>query len=205
MRFRVSMHNHLSLHPLAAAPGRRVAAGVVILGIAVLAACGCGGGSGVEFVEGIVLLDGVPLDDAIVAFSPVQRGQGLPSVGKTGPDGKFTLTVVPQGGRRKGTGTAKGDYLVSVSKQLVEYFPPPPGAVPDAMGIIKPPPPRSPTSRRPGMAISRPRGSRSRSSPAKTSRSSSCLPSDRTRNSGRERFLAIFLRVPQKPPAAAGG
>ena len=142
MRFRVSMHNRLSLHPLAAAPGRRVAAGVVFLGIAVLAACGCGGGSGVEFVEGIVLFDGVPLDDAIVAFSPVQRGQGLPAVGKTGPDGKFTLTIVPHGGRRKGTGTAKGDYLVSVSKQLVEYPPPPPGAVPDAMGIIKPPPPK---------------------------------------------------------------
>lgn len=140
--FRLSMHNRLSLHPLAAAPGRRVAAGVVFLGIAVLAACGCGGGPRVEFVEGIVLFDGVPLDDAIVAFSPVQRGQGLPAVGKTGPDGKFTLTVVPQGGRRKGTGTAKGDYLVSVSKQFVEYLPPPPGAVPDAMGIIKPPPPK---------------------------------------------------------------
>ena len=31
---------------------------------------------------------------------------------------------------------------MSVSKQLVEYLPPPPGAVPDAMGIIKPPPPK---------------------------------------------------------------
>jgi hypothetical protein len=140
--FRLSMHNHLSMHPLSANAGRRVAAFGVFLGIAVLAACGCGGGSGVEFVEGIVLFNGEPLDDAVVAFSPLQRGQGLPAVGKTGPDGKFTLTVIPQGKRSKGTGTAKGDYLVSVSKQSVEYPPPPPGAVPDAMGMIKPPPPK---------------------------------------------------------------
>ena len=144
--FGLSMQNHPYSHTLSANAGLRVAlrvaACVVFLGIAVLAACGCGGGSGVEFVEGIVLFNGKPLDDAIVAFSPLQRGQGLPAVGKTGPDGKFTLTVIPQGKRSKGTGTAKGDYLVSVSKQLVEYPPPPPGAVPDAMGIIKPPPPK---------------------------------------------------------------
>jgi hypothetical protein len=140
--FGLSMHNHLSLHSLSANVGSRVAACAVCLGIAVLATSGCGWGSRVEFVEGIVLFDGQPLSDAIVAFSPVQRGQGLPAVGKTGPDGKFTLTVIPQGKRSKGTGTAKGDYLVSVSKQSVEYPPPPPGAVPDAMGIIKPPPPK---------------------------------------------------------------
>lgn len=138
----MSMQNHLSSHTLSANAGLRVAACAVFLGIAVLAACGCGGGSGVEFVEGIVLFDGQPLSDAIVAFSPAQRGQGLPAVGKTGPDGKFTLTVVPQGKRRKGTGTAKGDYLVSVSKQSVEYPPPPPGVVPDLMGIINRPPPK---------------------------------------------------------------
>ena len=140
--FRLSMHNHPYSHTLPANAGLRVAACAVFLGIAVLAACGCGGKSGVEFVEGVVLFNGEPLDDAVVAFSPLQRGQGLPAVGKTGPDGKFTLTVIPQGKRRKGTGTAKGDYLVSVSKQSVEYPTPPPGAVPDAMGIIKPPPPK---------------------------------------------------------------
>ena len=140
--FALSMHNHPYSHPLSANAGRRVAAFGVFLGIAVLAACGCGGRSGVAFVEGLGLFTGEPLDDAVVACSPLQRGQGLPAVGKTRPDGKFTLTVIPQGKRGKGTGTAKGDYLVSVSKQLVEYLPPPPGAVPDAMGVIKPPPPK---------------------------------------------------------------
>ena len=138
--FALSMHNHPYSHPLSANAGRRVAAFGVFLGIAVLAACGCGGRSGVEFVEGIVLFNGEPLDDAVVAFSPLQRGQGLPAVGKTRPDGKFTLTVIPQGKRGKGTGTAKGDYLVSVSKQLVEYLPPPPGAEFTLLPPAPPPP-----------------------------------------------------------------
>ena len=111
-----------------------------LIAAALLLLTGCGTGPRIEYVEGTVLFDGKPLEDAIVAFSPAQPGTGLPAVGKSGPDGKFTLTVIPKG--RKGRGTAKGDYLVSVSKQLVEYLPPPPGAVPDAMGIIKPPPPK---------------------------------------------------------------
>ena len=128
--------------PRSAGVARKTAAYGAFLGIALLSLCGCGGEAGVEYVEGIVLFNGEPLADAAVAFSPVQPGEGLPAVGKTGPDGKFTLTVVPPGNRRPGTGTAKGDYLVSISKQIVEWPLPPPDARPDAMGIIKNPPPK---------------------------------------------------------------
>ena len=43
-------------------------------------------------VEGTVLLDGQPLANAIVEFQPEgPLGKGRPSVGETGPDGKYKL------------------------------------------------------------------------------------------------------------------
>lgn len=43
-------------------------------------------------VEGVVLLDGQPLPNAIVEFQPDDRsGKLRPSIGETGPDGKYKL------------------------------------------------------------------------------------------------------------------
>lgn len=43
-------------------------------------------------VEGIVLLDGQPLPNAIVEFQPEDpSGKLRPSIGETGPDGKYKL------------------------------------------------------------------------------------------------------------------
>ena len=90
------------------------------------AVCGCGpSGPAVEMVEGVVLLDGTPVEGATIFFSPApQDGQGptgLPAAGRTGPDGTFHLNAT--GGARSGAGTGIGDYVVSVVKQ--EGDPPP--------------------------------------------------------------------------------
>jgi hypothetical protein len=55
---------------------------------------GCGGGADLPLgqVEGTILLDGAPLPNAIVEFQPAgSTGAGRPSVGETGPDGKYKL------------------------------------------------------------------------------------------------------------------
>lgn len=54
---------------------------------------GCGGAEiPLSHVEGVVLLDGQPLPNAIVEFQPDdQSGKLRPSIGETGPDGKYKL------------------------------------------------------------------------------------------------------------------
>jgi hypothetical protein len=93
-----------------------------------LAITGCGGQRGpkVEYVEGLVTLDGKPLDGASVGYSPVTPGKGLPAGGKTDAQGRYRLTAV-RGGKPNG-GTAVGDYGVSITKQerVPDTEPPPP-------------------------------------------------------------------------------
>lgn len=70
-----------SLQSVRAAWGWLVAASLVV---------GCGQTSEpLAQVEGTILLDGRPLPNAIVEFQP--EGKGRPSVGETGPDGKYKL------------------------------------------------------------------------------------------------------------------
>ena len=90
--------------------------------------CGCGPrGPAVELVEGIVLLDGKPVEGATVFFSPVpvsgEARSGLPAAGRTGPDGAFRLNA--GGGAEPGAGTTVGDYVVTVVKQESDPLPPP--------------------------------------------------------------------------------
>lgn len=91
----------------------------VWLGISALmtaSLCGCGPrGPAVEMVEGTVLLDGQPLGEASIGFSP-EGGSGLPAAGMTGPDGKFRLNAIH--GAKPGGGTAVGEYVVTVSKRV---------------------------------------------------------------------------------------
>lgn len=93
---------------------------------------GCGPrGPAVEMVEGVVLLDGEPVEGATVLFSPVatsgQGVAGLPAAGRTGKAGAFHLNAV--GGAKSGAGTKVGEYVVSVVKQEVDL---PPATDPNA-------------------------------------------------------------------------
>jgi hypothetical protein len=106
-----------------------------------LAITGCGGQRGpkVEYVEGVVTLDGKPLEGASVGYSPLSPGQGLPAGGKTDASGRYRLTAV-RGGKPSG-GTAVGDYGVMITKQEIipadEPAPPPPrgGPPPDPVRL----------------------------------------------------------------------
>jgi hypothetical protein len=110
----------------------------LLVTISVAAAAGCGGRRGpkVEYVEGVVTLDGTPVADAAVGYSPVDGKVGLPAYGKTDAQGRYRLSAV-----RGGTphaGTAAGDYRVSVTKVEIippdEPQPPPPEGWKPSMG-----------------------------------------------------------------------
>lgn len=76
---------------------------------------GCGsGGIPVNYVEGTVTLDGTPLAEAVVSFSPVEGGTGKAAVGTTDDKGVFKLTAAAN--KTVGRGTAAGEYQVSISK-----------------------------------------------------------------------------------------
>jgi hypothetical protein len=80
-----------------------------VLTAAALAA-GCSGGGGpVLPVNGIVTLDGKPLDGATVTFYP--EGEGGRGFAKTGTDGKFVIA-----GMKNEAGLAPGKYKVTVSR-----------------------------------------------------------------------------------------
>ncbi len=92
----------------------------VAAGLCALALLGCGEKPktvATDFVEGIVTLDGQPVPDATVTFSPVQQGAGASATGRTDANGKYTLTAVGAGrGAEAGAGTLPGEYYVGVVK-----------------------------------------------------------------------------------------
>ena len=95
-----------------------LACGGLIAGIA-----GCGrSGPAVQYVEGIVTLDGAPVGGAIVTFAP--SGAGLGAAGTTDALGVYRLNALSA---RAGAGTVAGDYLVAIRKW--EYQDP--GPAPD--------------------------------------------------------------------------
>ncbi|PQO36442.1 carboxypeptidase-like regulatory domain-containing protein [Blastopirellula marina] len=69
---------------------------------------GCGGNA-LQPLQGTVTLDGQPLADAAVSFSPVAGGR--PASGKTDADGKFTLASFTAG-----DGLPVGSYKVTIVK-----------------------------------------------------------------------------------------
>jgi hypothetical protein len=71
---------------------------------------GCSNRPGVVPVEGIVLLDGNPLEGATVTFLP-QGDHGRPASGRTDSTGAFHLTTFD-----KGDGAMPGEYRVVVKK-----------------------------------------------------------------------------------------
>lgn len=68
-------------------------------------------GLDVEFVEGVVTLDGRPVDDVTVSFTPVEGGS--PGYAATDEQGYFKLSTL--GGKPQG-GTTVGTYAVSFDK-----------------------------------------------------------------------------------------
>jgi hypothetical protein len=66
----------------------------------------------VQFVEGVVTLDGAPVEGATVGFVP--SGAGLGAFGRTQADGRFVLTS--SRGGVPGAGAMAADYIVTVQK-----------------------------------------------------------------------------------------
>ena len=83
--------------------------------LAVSALAGCGAGSTnleTAAAEGVVLLDGQPLADADVAFSPEK---GPTATARTDAEGKFKLMTY-----RAGDGAVAGKHTVTVNKQVAK-------------------------------------------------------------------------------------
>jgi hypothetical protein len=84
----------------------------VLLWICLLLLSGCGANGGFAPVNGRVLLDGKPVENAAVLFEP-ETG-GMPATGVTNSNGEFSLSTTGHG-----PGAAIGKHGVSVSKQVV--------------------------------------------------------------------------------------
>jgi hypothetical protein len=86
---------------------------LLLLGLAVLLALGCGGSKKIVPVSGKVTVDGKPMADLTVTFSPeAEPGSiegGISSTGKTNADGEYTLTT--SDGRK---GAQVGKHRVSI-------------------------------------------------------------------------------------------
>lgn len=101
-------------------PRQQVTSVLVCFGVVCFFALGCGRkGPDVQFVTGVVTLDGAPLEGAMVAFSP-RDGQGLGAVGATQSDGRFTLNAAAS---RPGSGTTRGAYVVLIEKSEYAEYP----------------------------------------------------------------------------------
>ncbi len=84
---------------------------LAVLSLVVVVLTGCGpGGPQLAPVEGVVTLDGTPLEGATVLFHPAEGGK--PATGTTDAQGKFTLIT-----RNLGEGAQVGMNNVSVSKE----------------------------------------------------------------------------------------
>jgi hypothetical protein len=96
--------------------GNQAMRSLVALGLCVvvaLAGCSRRTGLAVEFVEGQVTLDGQPLADALVGFSPTAR-PGYSASGRTDTRGLYRLTTSRGGGPLRGAPV--GEYVVTVRK-----------------------------------------------------------------------------------------
>lgn len=84
-----------------------------LVGLVSLAGCGGGPTEPVYPATGVVLLEGVPVDNAVVSFVP--QNKGATAVALTDDEGRFQMTL-PAG--RKGVPV--GNYKVSISKSAAK-------------------------------------------------------------------------------------
>lgn len=130
---------------------------LMLLGLAACAVAitGCPSGGAVvdtEHVRGVVTLDGEPVPEATVMFSPVTEGQGMAATGNTDANGVYELTAAStgEGAAKAGAGTLPGEYYVGVIKSVtetgmseeeahekgVEYVAPAPGEAPEVTHVV---------------------------------------------------------------------
>jgi len=100
-------------------PPRAVCVAILATGL-----FGCGGTAGGVAVTGTVTLDGRPLADAVVTFYPEGETAGLGGAGRTGADGRYSLTAA------RGASLPPGEYTVVISRPLRPDGTPPPPDVP---------------------------------------------------------------------------
>ncbi|HBT77364.1 MAG TPA: hypothetical protein DEB39_10690 [Planctomycetaceae bacterium] len=91
---------------------------------------GCRKGPDTQFIEGVVKLDGVPLEKATVTFAPKSTDydpetleRPLLASGVTDEKGYYRLSSV--GGGQIGGGTTVGSYVVLIVKKEQTNTPPP--------------------------------------------------------------------------------
>ena len=97
---------------------------VVLALLACVAGCGKRGSSlPTQYIEGMVTLDGTPVDDALITFTPVVKEGGVAATGYSDATGKYTLTSVGGDPQR---GAIVGDYIVTVSKVSIKMVKTPP-------------------------------------------------------------------------------
>jgi hypothetical protein len=75
-------------------------------------------GPDVNYVEGVVTLDGQPIEGVAVGFSPVDASKGTAAVGTTDANGVFKLTSTAGGATD--AGAMPGDYNVTFMKSAVD-------------------------------------------------------------------------------------
>lgn len=97
--------------------------GIVLAALATMAFVGCGSqGPKTSPVRGTVLLDGQPLSQADISFSPKSPNR-FAAIGKTDDAGAFTLSTFIG---KPFSGAESGDYVVVVRKVDEGTAPPPP-------------------------------------------------------------------------------
>ncbi len=74
-----------------------------------LTAAGCDSNGRMTKVQGVLTLDGKPVEGAQVSFVPPQGGPGRYAIATTGSDGSFQLTTITPN-----DGALPGDYAVVV-------------------------------------------------------------------------------------------
>ena len=88
--------------------------------LALLAVClslpGCRRGPPVVYVEGVVTMDGEPLEGANVGFTPLDTPGSMPAAGFTDAKGTFVLSTHTA---KFGAGATVGDYVVIVRKTII--------------------------------------------------------------------------------------
>ncbi|MCF7962200.1 MAG: hypothetical protein K9M08_15795 [Pirellula sp.] len=84
-----------------------------LVGLSLLILSGCSGETlePVYPVSGTITQKGKPVEGAIVAFTPLTAGNGLPASGISNAAGVYKLTT-----RNSGDGAAVGKYRISVAK-----------------------------------------------------------------------------------------
>jgi len=113
---------------------RKVSGLLVLLALACIVGCG-----GMKSVNGIVTLDGKPLEGATVSFNP-EDGKGEVASGMSNASGEFTLNT------RGKPGINPGNYKVTVTKTKASTADLAPGGKPNKEEMIKMMKPKGPTA-----------------------------------------------------------